>query len=180
MLTSSLLCALNQTIVSNSCWFRGFSKANQCSRCHCSTGDHWRGFELLQSGLAKQPATFGQTRLQGDRLQAVLAHRAHLDQLLPVTQHAQYFATLHCRSMQTGKLIVEHQIPNEFGIAPITLLPPTSTAPNFRGIAEPHFATELLEHCFEPGAVTTGFQADDHLTLELFVESSQPLFVLVL
>src|SRR5215218_10373429 len=39
MLTSSLLCALNQTIVSNSCWLNGFSSSNQCSRCQCSTGD---------------------------------------------------------------------------------------------------------------------------------------------
>src|SRR6266705_7154279 len=47
-------------------------------------------------------------------------------------------------------------------------------------MSEPHFATQLLEQSFEPGTVTTGFQAHDHLTLELAVKSAHLLFVLVL
>src|SRR6266700_6505700 len=75
---------------------------------------------------------------------------------------------------------MEHQIQNKFCIAPIVLLPPTSAAPDLGGMPEPDFATELLEHGFEPGAVTTSFEADDHVTLELLVESAHLLFVLVL
>src|SRR6185369_2227788 len=82
--------------------------------------------------------------------------------------------------MQTRKLIVDHQIPNEFGITPIALLPPACPTPNFRGIAKPHFATESLEQGFEPETVTTGFQTNDDLSLELLVESAHLLFVLVL
>jgi len=47
-------------------------------------------------------------------------------------------------------------------------------------MTKPDFATELLEQRFEPGAVTTGFQADDYWSLELLVESTYLLFVLVL
>src|ERR1700730_9951871 len=82
--------------------------------------------------------------------------------------------------MQTGKLIMEHQIQNEFGVAPIVLLPPTSPAADLGGMAEPDFATQFLEQSFEPGAVTTSFQAHDHAPLELCIESSHLLFVLVL
>src|SRR6266446_1224413 len=45
---------------------------------------------------------------------------------------------------------------------------------------KPDFATQFLEHSFEPGAVTTGFQAHDHLPAELGVETPHLLFVLVL
>src|SRR5882757_4197561 len=82
--------------------------------------------------------------------------------------------------MQTGKLIVEHEIQNEFGVAPIVLLPPTSPAADLGGMSEPDFATQLLEQSFEPGAVTTSFQADDNLPVELGVEGPHLLFVLVL
>jgi len=68
--------------------------------------------------------------LQRQRLQTVLAHGAEFGQLLPVTQHSQYFPTLNRRSMQTRKLIIKHQIQNEFSVAPIVLLPPTSAAPD--------------------------------------------------
>src|SRR3977135_4230108 len=47
-------------------------------------------------------------------------------------------------------------------------------------MAEPAFATQLLEQSFEPGAVTTSFQADDYLSAELGVESPHRCFVLVL
>jgi hypothetical protein len=46
--------------------------------------------------------------LQRDRLQTVFSHGAQLDQLLPIAQQAQYFATLRCWSMQTRKLFVDH------------------------------------------------------------------------
>src|SRR3977135_205889 len=82
--------------------------------------------------------------------------------------------------MQTRKLIVEQQIQNEFGVAPIVLLAPTSPAADLGGMAEPDFATQLLEQSFEPGAVTTSFQADDYPTAELGVEAPHLLFVLVL
>src|SRR6266566_6568903 len=141
---------------------------------------HLSGAELLLTIFGKQAAALGQTGLQRDCLQAVLAHGANLDQLLPVTQHPQHFATLHCRPMQTGKLIVEHQIQNEFGVAPIVLLPPTSPAADLGGVTQPDFATQLLEYSFEPGTVTTGFQADDYPTAELGVEGPHHLLVLVL
>src|SRR5205823_6157505 len=80
----------------------------------------------------------------------------------------------------TGKLIVEHQIQNEFGVAPIVLLPPASPAADLGSMPEPDFATQLLEQSFEPGAVTTSFQADDYLPVELGVESPHLLFILVL
>src|SRR5437879_2636722 len=76
--------------------------------------------------------------------------------------------------------MVEHQIQNEFGVAPIILLPPASSAADLGGMAEPDFATQLLEQSLEPGAVTTGFQPDDYLPAELGVESPHLLFVLVL
>src|SRR2546426_12605064 len=44
---------------------------------------------------------------------------------------------------------------------------------------EPDLATKLLKQLFEPGAVTTSFQADDHAPGELRVESAHFLFVLV-
>src|SRR5690349_2631957 len=44
-------------------------------------------------------------------------------------------------------------------------------------MTEPDFITELLEHAFEPGAITTGFETDDHCSLELLVESAHLLFV---
>src|SRR6185369_10097842 len=47
-------------------------------------------------------------------------------------------------------------------------------------MAEPDFATKLLEQGFEPGAVTAGFQAHDHGAQELLVESTHLRFVLVL
>src|SRR5436190_16567034 len=141
---------------------------------------HLRRAELLLTLFSKQPAALGQAGLQGDGLQAVLAHGANLDQLLPVAQHPQHFATLHCRPMQTGKLIMEHQLQNEFGVAPIVLLPPTSPAADLGGMTEPDFATQFLEHSFEPGAVTTRFQADDYRTAELGIESTHLLFVLML
>jgi hypothetical protein len=47
-------------------------------------------------------------------------------------------------------------------------------------MTKPDFATELLEQGFEPGAVTTGFQAHDYWFLELLVKSTHWLFVLVL
>src|SRR5438034_11794001 len=75
---------------------------------------------------------------------------------------------------------MEHQIQNEFGVAPIVLLPPTSPAADLGGMPEPDFATQLLEQSFEPGTVTTCFQADDYLPAELGVESSHLFFVLVL
>src|SRR6266852_5194011 len=141
---------------------------------------HLSGAQFLLSGFAKQAAALGQTGLQRDCLQAVLTHGAHLDQLLPVTQHAQYFATLHCRPMQTRKLMMEHQIQNEFGVAPIVLLPPTSPAADLGGMTQPDFATQSLEHSFEPGTVTTCFQADDYPAAKLGVKSLDHLFVLVL
>src|SRR6185436_10495153 len=82
--------------------------------------------------------------------------------------------------MQTGKLIVEHQLQNEFGVAPIVLLPPTSPAADLGGMSQPDFATQFLEQSFEPGAVTTGFEADDYRPAKLRVESLHLLFVLVL
>src|SRR5712692_9787094 len=82
--------------------------------------------------------------------------------------------------MQTRKLIMEHQMQNEFGVAPIVLLPPTSPAADLGGMAEPDFIAQFLEQSFEPGAVTTCFQADDYRTAELGVESPHLLFVLVL
>src|SRR6266446_4739693 len=82
--------------------------------------------------------------------------------------------------MQPRKLIMEHQLQNEFGVAPIVLLPPTSPAADLGGMAEPDFASQFLEHSFEPGAVTTSFQADDYLPAELGVKSPDHLFVLVL
>src|SRR5207245_11571343 len=48
------------------------------------------------------------------------------------------------------------------------------------GIGEPDFASQVLEHSFEPGAVTTSFQADDYLPAEPGVKSPDHLFVLVL
>jgi hypothetical protein len=45
---------------------------------------------------------------------------------------------------------------------------------------DPDLAAELLEQGFEPGAVTTRFETDNHLTLELLVESPHLLFVPVL
>src|SRR5438046_2519310 len=47
-------------------------------------------------------------------------------------------------------------------------------------MAEPDFAIQFLEQSFEPGAVTTGFQPNDHLPAELGIESPHRLFVLVL
>ena len=47
-------------------------------------------------------------------------------------------------------------------------------------MTQPDFATQFLEQSFEPGAVTTGFQADDYWTAELGIESTHLLFVLVL
>src|SRR5258705_11427150 len=47
-------------------------------------------------------------------------------------------------------------------------------------MAEPDFATQLLEQSFEPGAVATSFQADDYLPVELGIEGPHLLFVLVL
>src|SRR5216684_81032 len=47
-------------------------------------------------------------------------------------------------------------------------------------MAEPDFIAQFLEQSFEPGAVTTCFQADDYRTAELGVESPNLLFVLVL
>src|SRR5260370_21589462 len=47
-------------------------------------------------------------------------------------------------------------------------------------MAEPDFATQFFEHSFEPGAVTTCFQADDYWPAKLGVESSHHFFVLVL
>src|SRR5229473_3213401 len=45
---------------------------------------------------------------------------------------------------------------------------------------KPDCATQLLEQSFEPGAITTSFQAYDHLPAELGVESPHLVFVLVL
>src|SRR6266496_1070499 len=136
--------------------------------------------QLLLTVFGKQAAALGQAGLQSQCLQAVLAHGADFDQLLPIAQHAQYFATLHCRSMQTGKLIMEHQIQNEFGVAPIVLLPPTSPAADLGGMTEPDFTTLFLEQSFEPRTVATSFQTHDHLPPELGVESAHLLFVLML
>src|SRR5215216_520092 len=47
-------------------------------------------------------------------------------------------------------------------------------------MAQPDFATEFFQQSFEPGTVTTGFQAHDHLTAELRVESTHRCFVLVI
>src|SRR5712691_12380309 len=47
-------------------------------------------------------------------------------------------------------------------------------------MAEPDFIAQFLEQSFEPGAVTTSFEADDYLPAELGVESPHHLFVLVL
>src|SRR5689334_19625980 len=47
-------------------------------------------------------------------------------------------------------------------------------------MAQPDFAAELFQQSFEPGTVTTGFQAHDHRTTELCVESSDCGFVLML
>src|SRR5437870_12882855 len=88
-------------------------------------------------------------------------------------------STLHRRSMQTGKLIMEHQIPNEFGVAPIVLLPPTSSTADLGGMPQPNLATQFLEQSFEPGAVNTGFQPDDYGTEELSIETSHLWLVLV-
>src|SRR5258708_339577 len=82
--------------------------------------------------------------------------------------------------MQTGKLMVEQQLQNEFGVAPIVLLPPTSSAADLGGMPKPDFATQFLEQSFEPGAVTTGFQTHDYVPAELGVESPHLVFVLVL
>src|SRR5258708_6351077 len=143
-------------------------------RRHLSPG------KLQLTVFGKEATAFGQASLQCDSLQAVFTHRADLDQLLPVAQHPQYFATLHCRPMQTGKLIVKHELQNEFGVAPIVLLPPTSPAADLGGMPQPDFATQLFEQSFEPGTVTTCFQADDYLPAKLGVESPHHFFVLVL
>ncbi len=45
---------------------------------------------------------------------------------------------------------------------------------------EPDFAAQFLEQSFEPGTVTTSFQAHDRLPLKLSIESPHLLFVLVL
>src|SRR6266542_575037 len=82
--------------------------------------------------------------------------------------------------MQTGKLIMEHYIQNESGVAPIVLLPPTSATTDLGELVTCDFAPQLLEQSFEPGTVTTSFQAHDHLPAELGVESAHLLFVLVL
>src|SRR5678815_2828477 len=47
-------------------------------------------------------------------------------------------------------------------------------------MAQPDFATEFFQQAFEPGTVTTGFQADDDWARELRVESTHRCFILVL
>src|SRR5262245_35952889 len=47
-------------------------------------------------------------------------------------------------------------------------------------MAQTDFAAEFFQQTFEPGTVTTGFQAHDHRTSELSVESTHRCFVLVL
>src|SRR6266487_4663197 len=91
----------------------------------------WRHLSQAQLLLAvpgKQAAAPGKAGLEGQRVETVLARGADLYQLLPLAQPPHYFATLHCLSMQTGKLIMEHHVQNEFGVAQIVLLPPTSPA----------------------------------------------------
>src|SRR5438034_10542245 len=47
-------------------------------------------------------------------------------------------------------------------------------------MTDPNFAAQLLYHRFEPGAVTTSFEAHDHGLLKLRVEGTHRLFVVVL
>src|SRR6185503_4369349 len=47
-------------------------------------------------------------------------------------------------------------------------------------MAQPDFAAQFFQQALEPGTVTTGFQADDHLASELGIESPHHCFVLVL
>src|SRR4029453_4959509 len=75
---------------------------------------------------------------------------------------------------------MEHEIQNQFRVTPIVFLTPARAAPNFRGVSEPDFAAQFFQQSFEPAAVTTGLESDDHVALELGVESAHFLFVLVL
>src|ERR1044072_8146288 len=81
--------------------------------------------------------------------------------------------------MQTREFIVDHEVQNEFCITAIVLLPPTSAAPNFGGIAQPHFAVQLLQHGFEPRTVATCFETDNNVSCECGVETADLVFVLV-
>src|SRR3989441_1699769 len=139
---------------------------------------HGCGAQLLLAGFGEQLGAPRQTGLQRQRLQTVLDDGAHLDQLVTVTQHAQNLAALERRSMQTRKLIMKQQLQNQFRVAPIVLLTPARAASNLGRVAQPDFVAEVFEQLFEPGAVTAGFQPDDHAPHELRVEGAY--FVLVL
>src|SRR2546425_548072 len=140
---------------------------------------HGRGAQLLLADFGEQLGAPRQTGLQRQRLQTVLDDGAHLDQLVTVTQHAQNLATLERRSMQPRKFIVNQQLQNQFRVAPIVLLPPARPAPNLGRVAQPDFVPQRFEQLFEPGAVTTGFQPDDHAPHELRVEGAYFVFILM-
>src|SRR5437016_2760857 len=81
--------------------------------------------------------------------------------------------------MQPRKFIMDQQIQNQFRVAPIVLLPPARPTPNLGRVAQPDFVAQSFEQLFEPGAVTTGFQPDDHAPTELRVEGAYFVFILM-
>src|SRR6185295_10501007 len=80
--------------------------------------------------------------------------------------------------MQAREITLQHQVQHVVGIAPIVFLAARCLASDFGRIAQPICMTQLGQHLFEPGAVTTGLKTDDYFACEPGIKRSHVIMLM--
>src|SRR5688500_11563439 len=99
---------------------------------------------------------------------------------MPITEHAQNLATLRGGTVNLRKLMMEHQLQDQFRIAAVVFLAPAGAPTNLGRVAEPDLVPQFFQQLFEPGGITTGLEAHDYRTAQLFIELTYRFLVVVL
>jgi hypothetical protein len=80
--------------------------------------------------------------------------------------------------MYLRELSFEQEVKDESRIAPIILLSALSYPPDLGSVADEYLVAEALDEFDEPSAISTGLQANDHLSCERGIEATN-IFLMV-
>lgn len=144
---------------------------------------HGRAHRQLEEPLTplvtEQRCPLRRAGTEGQRLQAVLTLGAHLHQPVTIAQQPQYLPAGKRRPMHLRELLSQQQVEHQLRIATVCLVSAACSTTNLGRVADENFMTETLQQFDEPGALSTGFQADYHVTCELRVEGTNVILIVM-
>jgi hypothetical protein len=156
---------------------------DQCYQFICLAGSGRRQVQLFEpcpTSLAVKSRAKRKPSSKRDRLKAILGHRPHLHQLVPIAHLAKDFLAVSRPAKQAWKASAYHQIENVVRIALVVFLLPPRKQTDFVRVTYPHLVPDLREHRLEPLAITARFEPDDHFPGELQVKLAHTLLARVL